>query len=162
MDIPFASTLLACVVMAAVLRDRRMIRAAVALFANWAVLSFAYMATGDQYNVPLNMSVDWVTIWLGFAPATQFPQVLMAFTFGIGMMFHADHLFKLCIGVPFEQLKAPYWWRFHYLAWGQAALMIGWVGHGGGRFLLRNFSRASGLSPVSAQRAVARDAVGRE
>jgi hypothetical protein len=146
--VPLWSVLSACVVAALLLRDGRMIRGSLALLANWCVLTAAYQLTGDQYNVPLNMTVDWATIWIGFAPATQLPQVFMAMLFGTGMIFHADHLLKLWLGVPLEQLKAPYWWRFHYLAWGQAALVIGWECHGGGRTLLRTMGRLGSAKAV--------------
>jgi len=146
-----AAGLLAVTIIAALLRDMAMIRGALALLINWAILSSAAYVTGDQYNVPLNMAVDWATIIIGFAPATQLPQVLMAISFGIGMMFHADHLFKLAIGVPLDQLKHPYWWRFYHLAWAQVVLMLGWEGHGCWQLLGRYFSRIRGLPSVFAQ-----------
>ena len=154
--IPLWSVLSSCAGIAILLGDLRMIRGALALLANWCVLAGAYQLTGEQYNVPLNMSVDWATIWIGFAPAKQLPQVLMVISFGIGMMFHADHLLKHAFGVPLEKLITPYWWRFHWLAWTQAALMIGWECHGSGRYLFRIISRHRGLSSVSAQPNLAR------
>lgn len=159
--VPLWSVLTACVAASWFIGDKAMIRGAVALLANWCILTLCASMTGDQYNVPLNMSVDWLTIWVGFAPAKQLPQMLMAISFGIGMMFHADHLFKLCIGVPLEQLKAPYWWRFHYLAWAQAAFMIGWAGHGGGRVFLRNISRSRGVHHIPAESYASRKPVDR-
>lgn len=151
-----ASGLAASLIIALIVRDRAIIRGALALVANWLVLTAVATVSGDQYNVPLNMAVDWATIRVGFMPANQFPQVIMAILFGTGMMFHADHLFELCLGVPLEQLKSPYWWRFYDLSWVQIALMIGWGCHGGWRLFVRDTSRPRGLSPVPAECGVAR------
>ena len=151
LGIPLWSILTACTAAALMIGDRRLIRGALALLANWCVLTAAATLTGDQYNVPLNMSVDWLTVWLGFAPATRLPQVLIAMTFAVGMMFHADHLLKLFLGTPIEELRVSYWWRFHYLAWGQAALLLGWAGHAGRLSVVRAARGLRHVSPVGAQ-----------
>ena len=129
--------LIASLALSCIARDVEMIRGAVALLLNWCVLTVADSITDDQYNVPLNMAVDYTTFWIGFAPIKQFPQVLMSALVGIGMLCHACHQFNLWLGVPLDQLKSPYWWRFFYLSCAQIAVMIGWGCYGGWQRFIR-------------------------
>jgi hypothetical protein len=155
--IPLWSALLALTALAILTRETAIMRASAALLANWCVLTLAYQLTGDQYNVPLNMSVDWVTVWVGLLPIRNGWCAMLVLSFGLGMIFHTDHLIKQYgLQLPERGLLAAYWWRFHYLAWGQACLLLGWEIHGGSRALLRRLGSWRRLQALRGRAALAR------
>jgi hypothetical protein len=70
---------------------------------------------------------------------------------------HTDHLIKQYgLQLPERGLLAAYWWRFHYLAWGQACLLLGWEIHGGSRALLRRLGSWRRLQALRGRAALAR------
>ncbi len=163
--IPLWAVLGTLAALACAFGDARQIRASVALFANWLILTDYYELTGSQYDVPVNMAVDWLTVLFGACSVDWFllrerqrlslltssnGQALLVFSFGIGMIFHADWLVKEFLGVSpsAREMQYSYWWRFHYLAWAQAALLAGWMGDGCRRALVRRLGNRRRILPL--------------
>ena len=131
--IPLWQVLCFAAALACVTLNVRCARAAAGLLVNWCLLTAVASATGNQYGWIINGTVDYATAVITLVPAANLGQILLIASFALGMIFHA--LYGLSPKIHPDMVR--YWWRFHYLAWFQAAVVLVWVGVVGGFNLVR-------------------------
>lgn len=126
-------------------------RASLGLLANWCILTQYATLSGDQFNWVVNAMVDYVTVIVALVPLRSVGGATLVATYALGMVFHAllgarivDHygfgvlpVYSLQNDRYFHSDLVKYWYRFHYLAWFQAAVMLTWAGGISGLDIMR-------------------------
>jgi hypothetical protein len=111
----------------------RLLRVSLTLLGNWCVLTFYASVTGDQFNVAVNAAVDYVCVF-SVLPICNRWQAAFVITWAVAMTFHALYAAARAFN-PVHADMIRYWWRFHYLAWSQALLVLLWLSEMGFRYI---------------------------
>lgn len=104
-----------------------MIRTAIAIALNWAVLTAFVLLTGIHNAWPLYLAADAATAFvILYQPAGRM-QALIGWTYMAQIMIHVIFATSNPILADY-----PYWELLLWIAWVQLALLGGWIG---GRWL---------------------------
>jgi hypothetical protein len=146
LGVPLWSALSAMVIISLALKDGSKARAALILLTDWIVCTLLALATGSQYLWHLLILIDFIAaLVLLLIPTSRWNAA-------IGFMYVVEILAHCALGISGETAASRYhyWYTLHYLAWTQAALMLGWIVYDGGRQVYSNHCRhLRGLPSVS-------------
>lgn len=133
---------------ACVLRNARMSWAAFILLADWALCTVAANVAEDQFIWPVLAAIDYTAALLLIVIAPGRWSAALAASYVVEGMAHV----AFGLSAQGDLQRYAYWYTLHYVAWGQAWLIVAWGGLSGGKKLrgYNHHRRGPAAAPMGA------------